>query len=39
MFPRSAAEAIAADEVTAALFGDGAPQSLLAFFARHLAAA
>lgn len=36
MFPRAAAEAIAADEVTAALFGDGAPQSLLDFFASHL---
>jgi len=36
MFPRSAAEAIAADEVTAALFSDAAPQSLLDFFAHHL---
>jgi 2-polyprenyl-6-methoxyphenol hydroxylase-like FAD-dependent oxidoreductase len=38
MFPRSAAEAIAADEVTEALFSDAAPQSLLDFFARHLPA-
>ena len=36
MFPRSAAEAIAADEVTEALFSDTAPQSLLDFFAKHL---
>ena len=36
MFERSAAEAIAADEVTEALFSDTAPQSLLDFFAKHL---
>ena len=36
LFPRSAAEAVAADEVMAALFSDDSPQSLLDFFASHL---
>lgn len=36
LFRRSRAEALAADEVTAALLGEDSPHSLLDFFTRHL---
>ena len=38
MFPRSEAEAIAAEEVTEALLGARSPQSLIDFFASHVGA-
>jgi len=38
MFPRSEAEAIAAEEVTEALLGARSPQSLIDFFAGHVGA-